>query len=123
MGASLGSHDTGDDYQLGYMVTHMRCLRIENMQLRIPSCAVTLDSLTVLLTHVFFCLPSMSPSLSVSRIRSSKGRFGPAYSVVNHGWGLISRSQKDIRRDNSLTLPTWAPIRNFSVGLCQGVDI
>ena len=82
MRASLGSHDTGDGYQLGYVLSHMRCLCIENMQLRIPSCAVTLDSLTVLLTHVFFvCLPSMSPSISASRTRSNKGLFGLAYSV------------------------------------------
>jgi hypothetical protein len=54
-------------------------------------------------------------------IRSNKGRFGPPYSVVNRGWALVSRSQKDIRRDNSSTLQAWAPIRNFSVGPCQGV--
>jgi hypothetical protein len=30
MRASLGSHDTGEDYQLG----QMRCLRIESMRLR-----------------------------------------------------------------------------------------
>src|SRR5882757_491039 len=49
-GASLGCHDTGDDYQLG----NMRCPRMESMRLRIPLRAVTLDSLTVLsrLTHV-----------------------------------------------------------------------
>jgi hypothetical protein len=82
MRASLECHGTGD----------MRCLRMESMRLRIPSCAVTLDSLTVLLTYVFFvCLPSMSP-LSASRIRSNKWRFGPAYSVVNRGWRLIRRS-------------------------------
>lgn len=49
MGVSLGSHDTGDIYQLGYM----RCLRIEMLQLRTLSCGVTLDSLTILLTHIF----------------------------------------------------------------------
>jgi hypothetical protein len=41
--------------------------------------------------------------------------------LSSNGWGLLSRSQKDIRRDNSFALPAWAPIRNFSVGPCQGV--
>jgi hypothetical protein len=50
------------------------------------------------------------------RIRSNKGRFGPPYSVVDRGWALVSRSQKDIRRDSSPTLPAWTPTRNFSVG-------
>ncbi len=57
MGASLGSHGTGDVYQLGYM----RFLRVESMRLRIPSCAVTSDPLIVPFIHVYFtCLPSMS---------------------------------------------------------------
>lgn len=50
--------------------------RIERMRLRIPSCAATLDSLTVLSTHIFVdSFPSMSASLSASHIGSNKGRF------------------------------------------------
>lgn len=46
------------------------------MRLRIPSCAATLDSLTVLSTHIFVdSFPSMSASLSASHIGSNKGRF------------------------------------------------
>jgi hypothetical protein len=55
-GASLGSHDTCDDYQLGYARSTDREYAAAG--------AVTLDSLIVLLTHVFVvCLPSVSPSL------------------------------------------------------------
>ena len=75
MGASLGSHDTGDDYRLGYMVTHMRSLRIESMQLRIPSCTATVDSLTVLLTQSVFpvCLLRF-PHLASVAIRGDSAR-------------------------------------------------
>ena len=102
MGASLGSHDTGDDYQLGYMITHMRGLRIESMQLRNPIMHRDIRFFDSIVNPV--CLPSMSPSLSASRIRSNEGRFGPAYSVGNRnrGWGV---SWVTARRTSGVTIP------------------
>jgi hypothetical protein len=72
LGSHVGSHDTGDDYQLRYM----RCLRIESMRLR-RSDTISFDSI------VNPCLRHQ-PSQSVRfafRIRSNK----PPYSVVNRG--------------------------------------
>lgn len=77
MRASLGSDDTGEDYQLG------RCLSTHREQ-------ATADS-TMRRDIRFFhriadlCLRRLFPQhvCLAFRIRSNKGRFGVPYSVVN----------------------------------------
>jgi len=60
MGASLESHDTGDNHQLGVDV-------LSTQREYVTAGAVTLDSLTVSLTYVLIvCLASASLSASVA---------------------------------------------------------
>jgi hypothetical protein len=71
------------------------------------------------------CLRRRRPSQYVCfafRIRSNKGRFGPPYSVVNRGWALVSRSQKDIRRDNSSTLSSLGTNQELLRGSMSGCE-
>ena len=84
------------------MVAHMRSLRIEYATAHSIMCS-GIRFFDSIVNPCLLRLPSQYVSFAF-RIRSNNGRFGLAYSVVNRGWGLISRNQKVIWRDISFSM-------------------